>query len=43
MASRRNCVRLEEAIDFILNSDNSDCDTFVGGYPVMNKMILIVI
>ena len=27
---RRN---LEEAIDFFLNSDNSDCDTSVGSLP----------
>ena len=24
MAARSKCVRLEEAIDFVLNSDNSD-------------------
>ena len=40
MASRRKYIRLEEAIGFALNSNNSDCDTPVGG-PVMKKMILI--
>ena len=31
MASRRNRVRLEETVGFVSNSDNSDCDTSVGG------------
>ena len=41
MASRRKRVRLKEVIDFVLNVDNSDCDTSAVAYPVMNKMILI--
>ena len=31
MAARRKRVRLEEAVGFVSNSDNSDCDTSVGG------------
>ena len=31
MAPRRKRVRLEEVVDFDSNSDNSDCDTSVGG------------
>ena len=30
MVSGRKCLRLEEVIDFALNSNNSDCDTSVG-------------
>ena len=30
MVSRRKCVKLEEAIDFALNSNKSDCETSVG-------------
>ena len=30
---RRNHVSLEEAIDFVLNSNNCDCDTSIGGLP----------
>ena len=31
MAPRRKRVRLEEDVGFGSNSDNSDCDTSVGG------------
>ena len=31
MASRRNRVSLEETVGFVSNSDNSECDTSVGG------------
>ena len=31
MAPRRKRVRLEEAVGFGSNSDNSDCDASVGG------------
>ena len=31
-----------KGIDFVSNSDNSDCDTSVVVYAVMKKMILIV-
>ena len=41
MVSRRKRVRLKETLDFVLNSDNSDCDTSVVIYPVMKKMMLI--
>ena len=36
MASKKKPSRLEEAIDFILNS-NSDCDTSVGSLPSDKK------
>lgn len=41
IVSERKLLRLKETIDFVLNSDNSDCDTSVVIYPVMKKMMLI--
>ena len=31
MTSRGKHIRLEEALDFLLNRDTSNCDTSVGG------------
>lgn len=42
MAPLKKRTMLEEAIDFDLNSDNSDCDFSVGDYQVTKKMTLIV-
>lgn len=42
MAPLKMRTMLEEAIDFDLNSDNSDCDFSVGDYRVTKKMTLIV-
>ena len=42
MAPLKKRTMLEEAIDFALNSNNSDCDFSVGDYRVTKKMTLIV-